>query len=50
MTSRNRTRITIDGKVVELLKDGQKTYYEYDTETEALNQAKTLIDEELAEQ
>ena len=50
MTSRVRTRITVDGKVVELLKNGQKSYYEYDTDIEALNQAKILIDEELAEQ
>lgn len=48
--SRNRTRITVDGTVVELLKDGVTTVTDYDTELEALNAAKALIDTEIAEQ
>jgi len=48
--ARNRTRITVDGTVVELLKDGVTTVTDYDTESEALVAAKTLIDTELAEQ
>lgn len=48
--SRNRTRITVDGTVVELLKDGVTTVTDYATELEALNAAKVLIELEIAEQ
>lgn len=47
--SRDRTRITVDGKVVELLKDGVTNVYDYDTELDALNAAKDLIDAEIDE-
>jgi len=47
--ARDRTRITVDGTVVEILKDGVTTVSEYPTETDALNAAKDLIDEELVE-
>lgn len=46
---RTRTRITVDGVVLEVLKNGQKTYTEYDTEIEALNAAKSIIENEIAE-
>ena len=49
MASRNRTRIIVDGTVVELLKDGVTTVSDYPTEIDALNAAKALIDTELAE-
>ena len=49
MASRDRTRITVDGTVVEVLKDGTTTVSDYPTEIEALNAAKTLIDAEIAE-
>ena len=48
--ARNRTRITVDGTVVEQLKDGVRIVTDYDTEIEALNAAKTLIEAEIAEQ
>lgn len=47
--ARDRTRIIVDGTVIELLKDGVKTITDYDNEIEALNAAKTLIDNEIAE-
>lgn len=49
MASRDRTRITVDGTVVEVLKDGVTTVHDYPTETDALTAAKDLIDTELAE-
>lgn len=49
MSNRNRTRIIVDGTVVQLLKDGTTTLTDYDTELEALNAAKVLIDAEISE-
>lgn len=49
MSSRNRTRIIVDGTIVELLKDGTTTSTDYDTELAALNAAKDLIDAEISE-
>ena len=46
---RDRTRITVDGITVELLKDGSVTQTDYATEIEALEAAKALIDAEIAE-
>lgn len=48
-TSRNRTRITVDGTAVEVLKDGSTTQTDYHTEAEALQAAKDVIDAEIAE-
>jgi hypothetical protein len=47
--SRDRTRIIVDGIVIELLKDGVKTITDYDSEIEALNAAISLIEAEIAE-
>lgn len=48
--ARNRTRIIVDGITVEQLKDGVRIVTDYDTELEALNAAKALIDSEIVEQ
>tara|TARA_R110000803_G_scaffold46198_17_gene97145 strand:- start:5540 stop:5695 length:156 start_codon:yes stop_codon:yes gene_type:complete len=45
----DRTRIIVDGLVVQLLKNGTTTVYEYDTDLESLNAAKTLIDTTISE-
>jgi len=47
--SRDRTRITVDGNVIEMLKDGITTVIDHNTELEALEAAKVLIDEEISE-
>jgi len=47
--ARDRTRITVDGTVVEILKDGVTTHTDYDTEVEALQAAKDAIDAEITE-
>jgi len=47
--ARERVRITVDGLVIEVLKNGERTYHEYNSEIEALNSAKTLIETEITE-
>lgn len=47
--ARDRTRIIVDGNTVEQLKDGVRTVTDYDTELEALNAAKALIETEISE-
>tara|TARA_R110000868_G_scaffold201044_1_gene448619 strand:- start:262 stop:417 length:156 start_codon:yes stop_codon:yes gene_type:complete len=45
----DRTRIIVDGLVVQLLKNGTTTVTEYNTLLEALNATKTLIDTTISE-
>lgn len=47
--SRDRTRIIVDGTTIEQLKDGVRTVTDYDSEIDALNAAKVLIEAEIAE-